>query len=161
MGSSGRILAIAKNYISLEKARQKYNTDKRVLELIDKASSFLLSHSWCTAIVNGWLGREWGHILGIFLFEITPVDSEVDDVVWVVVGDVPPAYIDIESAVNIEQVVAAYIDIMMDWVECVEAGSSVEEVYPVAVPPTLEYANMLRTRLELISNRILPELRTE
>jgi len=74
-----------------------------------------------------------------------------------VMGDVPPAYIDILSATNIKEVIESYISIMDDWIYNVMEGNSLEESYPVDVPPTKEYAIMLINRLNIIENEILPD----
>jgi hypothetical protein len=36
----------------------------------------------------------------VFLFEIIPSREDVDDKVWLIVGDLPPAYITAEDAPN-------------------------------------------------------------
>jgi len=72
----------------------------------------------------------------------------------IIVGDIPPAYIDIESATSPNEVVASYIEIMCDWVACVERGESTDDCYPVEVPPTEKYAKMLKKRLELLSEEL-------
>lgn len=68
----------------------------------------------------------------------------------------PPAYIDIESASNKTEVLQVYIKIMSDWVQCVENGESIDNCYPINVPPENEYAKMLDIRIQLIKKHILP-----
>jgi Ni,Fe-hydrogenase III large subunit len=41
---------------------------------------------------------------------------------------------------------------MEEWVESVFQGKSVEDMIPVNVPPEVEYAEMLKSRLEFIRN---------
>lgn len=132
--------------------------DIEVYNLSQEAKKYLISHSWCDGIEEGWLVAGWGYIYAIFLFKIKPAFSNVDDYVWIVVGDIPPAYIDIESARNPKEVVECYISIMSDWVECVQNGDSVEDCYPVEVPATKEYADMLSNRLKIIEEEIKTDL---
>ncbi len=49
----------------------------------------------------------------------------------------------------------AYLGEMLDWVEAVDEGRSVEDLLPVNVPPTKEWADNLRRRLDFIGNKIL------
>lgn len=133
------------------------NTEEEVetINLSKEAESFLLSHGWCDSIIEGWLAESWGYILCVFLFKIESENTEVDDYVWIVVGDIPSAYIDIESAEDSDDVLQCYVDIMSDWVECIETNKSVEDCYPIEVPPTLEYASMLKSRLKIISEELI------
>lgn len=97
-------------------------------------------------------------MLGVFLFEIEPSRSGVDKYVWIVVGDIPPAYVDVESGENPREVLESYVAIMRDWVDTVFQGESVEDCYPVEVPATKEYAEMLENRLDLLDTFIMEEL---
>jgi len=54
-----------------------------------------------------------------------------------------------------------YDDLMQEWVDAVLAGEPTDDLIPVNVPPTREYAEMLRSRLELIREMIIPWLRNE
>ncbi len=94
-------------------------------------------------------------MLVVFFFEIIPASMDADDRVWIIVGDLPSAYIDIESAANATEAIQAYTEIMDDWVQCVKKGLSTEDCYPVNVPPENKYAEMLATRLQLIRDYIL------
>jgi hypothetical protein len=126
-----------------------------IMELAKEATSFLTSHTWCKRILNGFFDRGWGYILGVFYFEIEPGSENADNFVWVIVGDIPPAYVDIESAANGLEAIKCYVDIMGDWVNNVKQGGAGENCYPVTVSPTLEHATMLENRLRLIKEQIL------
>jgi hypothetical protein len=60
--------------------------------MAEEARQYLLSFNWCKAIQKGWFGWGLGGIAAVFLFEIDPATPDVDKVLWVVVGDLPPAY---------------------------------------------------------------------
>ena len=122
--------------------------------LAKKAENYLLSHPWCNSIENGWLAVSWGYIMCVFLFKITSDEEEVDDYVWMVVGDLPYVYVDIESATEPKEVLECYVDILSDWVDAVESDDSVAHCYPVEVPPDKEYARMLKSKLGFISKEI-------
>lgn len=133
---------------------QKDNKEIETKKLYKEAYDYLLSHTWCNSIDSSWIAVSWGYILGVFLFEITSDIAEVDKYVWVVVGDIPPAYIDVQSVQDPIDVISSYIDIMSDWVKCVENDESTEDCYPVEVPATVEYAKMLKSRLEVLSKEV-------
>lgn len=132
--------------------------DKNLYGLSVKAKNYLLRHQWCKSILSGWLAVYWEGVLGVFLFEIEPSGSGVDEYVWIVVGDIPPAYVDVESGENSREVLEGYVAIMRDWADTVLKGESVEDCYPVEVPATKEYADMLQNRLDLLDTFISEEL---
>lgn len=129
--------------------------DLEFMALADEANHFLKGQNWCKTIEKQWLAANWDNILVVFYFDIIPDSPVADDKVWVIVGDLPPAYIDIESANNEIEAVQAYTKIMDDWVQCVKAGQPVDACYPVNVPPEKKYADMLDLRLGLIRKYIL------
>lgn len=97
-------------------------------------------------------------VVGVFLCYIEPEAHEnVDEWLWVVVGDVPPAYLVTDDAPTSTGALEAYIVEMQTWVAAVNAGKSVDDLIPVSVPPTKEHAAMLQTRLAFLRSRILPE----
>lgn len=126
-----------------EDIKNVQSSDLEFIELSNEATSYLLSHKWCKNIEKQWLAANWENLLVIFFFKIIPNSNTADDYVWIVVGDLPPAYIDIESAKNVKEVVHTYIEIMNDWVQCVFKGGKIEDFYPINVPPTREFAEML------------------
>jgi hypothetical protein len=77
--------------------------------------------------------------------------------VWVIVGDVPPAYITVEDAPNPATALDAYIGAMQEWVDAARAGGSVADLIPVNVPPTVENAERLGRRLQFIDEEILSQ----
>ena len=122
-----------------------------------RAIKYLSSFKWCNKILNGWLAEGFGYILCIFYFEIEPAkDSNADDKVWVIVGDIPSAYLDTIEYKTANDALCVYCCLMEEWIEQVKAGKSIEECYPVNVPPTNEYAEMLSSRVNLLKRDFLP-----
>jgi hypothetical protein len=141
--------------ILLEEALKSKPEDLEFVALAKEANLFLKGHNWCKAIEKQWLAANWDNILIVFYFDLIPNSSDVDDHVWIIVGDIPPAYIDIESANNETEAVRAYTEIMDDWVQCVKSGRSVDDCYPINVAPEKKYADMLDIRLQFIRKYIL------
>jgi hypothetical protein len=126
-------------------------------EMRDEAVNYLTSFGWCRLIVDSYFGLGVGGVVAVFLFRIEPAGDDVDEWVWVVVGDVPPAYIAVEDAPNPATALDAYIGAMQEWVDAARAGGSVAELIPVNVPPTVENAERLSRRLQFIDEEILPQ----
>jgi hypothetical protein len=126
-----------------------------------EAREFVQFYNWVTSIKAEYLGAEFEGILYIFLFEIDPARTDVDQWIWVIVGDVPPAYITCEDAKNPYEALDGYVGAMEDWVSAAQSGRSVANLIPVNVPATPENATMLDRRLKFIDEEILPSLKEE
>ena len=60
--------------------------------LVREAEEFLLWHTWCREIRHRYVGIVHEGIVAVFLFEIDPARPDVDELLWVVTGDLPTAY---------------------------------------------------------------------
>ena len=135
------------------------NTDyyDEVCVLLKEAQKYLLGFKWCNEIEKGWLVENFGYILNIYLFKILPDKKTCfDEYIWIVVGDIPPAYIDIISAKNAYEALETYIIVMQEWVNNVYQCKSVDDCFPINVPPHKEYADMLNSRLKSLERDFLP-----
>ena len=129
---------------------------KLLKQMAAEAASFLSSHHWCGSVDGQFLGYGVGGVVGVFLCLISPTAEDVDSCLWVVVGDLPPAYLITEENPDPASALDAYIDEMSSWVEAVEKGESTDDLIPVNVLPTMELAEQLRGRLVFLRERILP-----
>jgi hypothetical protein len=129
-----------------------------VLKLSAEAKDYLGSFKWCTKMKKGYLSKEWGYRLCVFYFEIETTDPAMNSV-WIIVGDMPPAYIDTQHASSPSQALERYVTLMEDWIDHVKTGRSVVECYPVHVEPIEKYADMLIQRTEKIKHYFIPDLR--
>ena len=123
--------------------------------LYAKAHAFIASFKWCQGIKKAYFGLGVDKIIAVFLFELNPALESVDSLLWVIVGDIPPAYIVTDDAPNPRQALAVYIGLMREWVNAVKAGKSVRDLVPVNAAPTEENANDLERRLEFLEEEIL------
>lgn len=126
-----------------------------ILKSLTDARKYITSMKWCAGIKEEYLGLGIGGVVSIFLFHIEPNSSEVDEFVWVIVGDLPPAYITCEKAPNPACALDGYIGAMEEWVKAVNGGNPVDDLIPVNVPPTKEYADLLDKRLNFLDTEIL------
>ena len=123
--------------------------------LLKKAEEFIHSFKWAGKSRNVYFGIGVADLLGVFLFELVPGLEGVDRYLWVIVGDVPPAYLVIDNAPNPARALATYIEEMERWADAVNAGKSIEQCIPVNGAPTRENAASLKTRLAFIEREIL------
>jgi hypothetical protein len=145
----------------IDKIRPGKASDRLSFErLAQKAQEFLRSQKWCMGIRRGFLDIGWEGILAVFFFEIEPASPDVDDSVWVIVGDLPSAYICNDSP-NGPSALEGYVWEMKRWVRAVRKGKPVTELIPVNVPPTKEYADMLGSRLKFIEKELLSQFKDQ
>lgn len=154
MENRSEIIILSNNFTNIKSLKNRTKEDKEINILSQRAFQYLERQTWCKEIETGWLAEGWGYMVGVFLFKIIPINTDVDDYVWIVVGDIPPAYIDI-GAKSVPDVLDSYISIMKDWVDCAINNLPVDECFPISVPPTKEYAEMLNSRIHLIKKVIL------
>ncbi len=146
-----------KNVIPIDQLFGEDEEDTRLLRgMVDVAQEFLLSFSWCKSIREMYFGSGVGGVVAVFFFHIEPSRPDVDEWLWVVVGDVPPAFLVIDLNKSPSQVLESYIDEMAEWVKLAEHGCSSEEVIPVNVPATREHAKALAGRLKVLRDVIVP-----
>lgn len=129
--------------------------DTELAEYLKEAREYLLYYNWCESILEEYVGLFVNRILGIFLFRIVPTRIDVDEWIWVVVGDLPPAYLTCDQCPTPVAALDGYIGAMTEWVDAAAQGKSVADLIPVNVPATLDNADLLRKRLEFLDKNIL------
>ena len=124
-------------------------------EFAAEARSFISGFPWCREVVAVYLGLGVGGVVGVALVNIAPARREVDECLWVVVGDLPPLYLTEEAGHDPASALATYISLMREWVAAVREGTSLDEVVPVDAAPTREHADMLESRLSFLEQEVL------
>lgn len=127
---------------------------------IAEARQFIGFYNWVEAIKAEYLGVAFEGIVYVFLFAIERTRMDVDPWVWVIVGDIPPAYITCDHAKTPFEALNGYVGAMEEWVAAALQGASVAELIPVNVPPTHDNAQNLSRRLQFIDEQILPTLKS-
>lgn len=135
------------------------NEERDLLKkMLDEAESYLGGFKWCRRIKKKYLGFGIGGVFAVLLFEIENKASPSDDLLWVIVGDIPPAYLVVHDGAQTPQdALKEYVDLMREWVAAVEIGGGVEELVPVNVDPTPENAQLLKSRLDYLQSEFLEE----
>lgn len=126
-------------------------TDTEILQSdLAEARKYLRSFSWCKDILATYIGLAEPGILMVAIHNIRPGQPGVDDWLWTVTGDLPPAYLVTDDARTPEQALEAYIGEMRAWVDAIQFGQPTEDLIPVNVPATSENAALLKSRLEIL-----------
>jgi len=126
--------------------------------LYEKAKSFLYGHKWCKEVEKGWHDENFSILdkLGVFLFKLEPINDDVDNHIWIIVGDLPSVYLD-ASVETGKDALETYCELMSDWVDNVFKGQSLDESYPVEAEPTKQNAELLKKRIAFIRKELLME----
>lgn len=134
--------------------------DTRLLQAMAvKARSYIENFAWCDKIQSSYFGDGYGGIVAVFLFQIEPSHAEVDEWLWVIVGDLPSAYLVLDNANYPSEALEAYIEEMSEWVMLAKEGRSSTTVIPVNAPAIPEFAMMLEGRLSFLRDTIVPAFR--
>ena len=127
-----------------------------ILGLYDEAREYLESFDWCVSTKKVWYDKDHGiyEKIGVFLFEIEPLNDTVDDFIWVIVGDLPSVYLD-KSVTTGQEALETYCELMQEWADNIKSGKSLDECYPVPIDTTIENAELLSGRISFIRRELL------
>ncbi|HKR26293.1 MAG TPA: hypothetical protein VJS11_02525 [Acidobacteriaceae bacterium] len=106
----------------------------RLRRMEAEARAFLTAFKWCGGIRDFYFGAGIGDVFAIFLARIEPWGPGVDEYLWVVVGDLPPAYLVVDDCKTPKEALRAYIGEMRKWVAVAEYGCDPTNVIPVECP---------------------------
>jgi hypothetical protein len=129
--------------------------DADVPTLAKAAENFLASQSWCGRVQQVTAVFAIVGIVGVFRCSLLPRSPDADVMVWVIVGDLPPACIVHEPGDLWQDALTGYVSEMERWIEAVRAGTSLDNIIPVNVLPSRESADMLASHLDFIRSRLL------
>lgn len=136
--------------------------DTRLLNgMLRKAKDYIGSFSWASEPKTVYFGGGIGGVLAVFLFEFSEPIAGSDTWLWVIVGDVPSAYLVVDVTPTPTLAIEEYCKLMEEWARAVEDGGSLDDVFPVAAAPTDEHAKMLRSRIRHIRKEVVPWLNVE
>jgi len=77
---------------------------------------------------------------------------------WVIVGDLPSAYLVVETDDSPADAMERYCGLMEDWIAAVRDGTSLQDVFPVTADPTPESALLLEKRIAFLLAEIIPRM---
>jgi hypothetical protein len=128
-----------------------------LLPMADEALAYIRGFRWAPPIRDLYLAFGIGKIIALFLVRFErPIKGDLDEELWVVVGDMPSAYFVTEAAPDPAEALTAYCELMEDWADRIFEGRDLEGSYPIPVAPTIEHAGMLKSRMETIRKEFVP-----
>ena len=134
--------------------------DKLLKEMAEEAKNWLLKKNICSEVKDIHFGEGVGGIFASFLFKIQTDSEDREKFIWVVCGDIPTHYFDIddERIRDGEQAIMHYSELLVGWIEGVRSKKPFECEVDVGVPPTIEWTNNLTKRLNFIAKYFMGEL---
>jgi hypothetical protein len=129
---------------------------RRLRDMEARAREFISSFDWCDGIRDFYFGDGIGDVFAVFFARIRPARPSVDEHLWIVVGDIPSAYLVADDCPTPRAAVEGYIWEMRKWVALAKEGKSSRDVIPVIVPATPEWAETLKSRLDALEKKIMP-----
>ena len=134
--------------------------DTTLLKIMaEGAMKYLQSFSWCKRIRSTYFGDGYGGSVAVFLFYLEPSREGVDEWLWVVFGDVPPAYLVTDIAKTPSQALDHYAAEVSVWVALAEKGRSSKDAIPVNLPATPENAARIASKIKILEEFIVPSFR--
>jgi hypothetical protein len=121
-----------------------------------EARSYISSFRWCPLIKELFLGQGTGGVVAVFLAQFSERIGGRDEFLWIIVGDLPSAYLVVDLIQTPAQALRAYCDLMEEWVNAVLQHKPLDGVFPVKAAATVENAEALQKRLEFLREDIVP-----
>ncbi len=156
--SHGKLIASG-----LTPAAEIASDDEVDLKLLQKmsgrATQYISSFSWCEGVLESYFAGGLGGIFAVFFFHIRPSRPEVDPWIWIMVGDIPSAYLPLSDCRSPSEALDTYIEGMSKWIELArqgKTGTAEQGVPPVNVPATPEWAERLRQKLDGLKEIVRP-----
>jgi hypothetical protein len=126
-------------------------------QMVQKAKAHIESWSWAGPITEEYSAIGIGGIFVVCLFRFVPLRKNLCELMWVVVGDIPPATVRADTCDSAVKALTIYINAMQKWIDAVRNSLPVDDLAPVNVPPTADWADKLQSRISYLRDEILPD----
>jgi hypothetical protein len=70
---------------------------KLLSEMAVQAADYTRSFDWCLEFHEQYFGDGFGGVVALFLHRVTIREFEAPEWIWVIVGDLPSVYLDLEG----------------------------------------------------------------
>jgi hypothetical protein len=120
------------------------------------AQDYIQSFSWCPPISRMYLTYGVGGVVAVFQVEFAHKVQDTDDKLWIVVGDLPSAYLVVEPVDDPGLALERYCELMDQWISAVRSSSDLRDAFPVTTEPTLKNAESLNRRIDVLRTEIIP-----
>jgi hypothetical protein len=125
--------------------------------MLGRAREYVESSCWCSRILDAYFGFGIGEVVALFLFEVE-IQTGAREWLWVVEGDLPSAYLVTDHAPNPRAALQVYCELMEEWAAAVQNRLPLDQVFPVKAPADAAHAAMLRKRIALLREQVLPAM---
>jgi hypothetical protein len=122
-----------------------------------RPATILLLTAGAADIRDAHLAFGVGGVIGVFLFAIEPAEAGVDDTLWIVVGDLPPAYLVCDKTPDWRGALHNYIYEMRRWIAAVRSARPLTMSFLLPRQSTTEHADMLESRLDFIQQQLIDD----
>jgi hypothetical protein len=131
-------------------------------ELAKEARAYLEYHTWCKGVEKIDFALGFSKV-AVFHCRIKPRPGEGQDL-FVIVGDIPPLYLDLEDAPTAHEALEMYVDIMIALCDTYEDGESLDEYPPLrergswrVLEPNNVMIKALRGRMSFIERNLVTD----
>jgi len=146
--------------ILIDTIRGDDDLDAKLLrEMADEAIDYIRSFDWCAELHESYFGDGVGGIVALFLCRVTIRKIEEPEWIWVVVGDLPSAYMEFDVAPNPRAALLRYIEGVEEWLAATPEERSSDNLIPIEVPHGDDLMDALRGRMETLRSIVLPNMR--
>jgi len=140
-----------------EMAGEDEGETERLRKMEKQARDFITEFEWCQEIRELYFGDGIGDVVAVFLARIKPCRPSVDEYLWIVVGDLPSAYLVTDDCPRPKDALEGYIWEMRKWIDLAKQGRASKQVIPINVPATPEWAETLQSRMDALERQIIPQ----
>jgi hypothetical protein len=135
-------------------------TDTRLLrEMANEAERYIRSFAWCLQLNEGFFTDGFGGVVAIFLFRGDIANLGKDQWTWVLVGDIPSVYLEMDDEhVSPHDALHRYIEGIEKWITAARSGLSLQELIPIDAPTDPNVLDVLTGRIDTLRKHILPHI---
>ncbi|MFA5192329.1 MAG: hypothetical protein WC740_16605 [Verrucomicrobiia bacterium] len=128
-------------------------------KMLETATHYIRGFRWCPGIDRVYLGYGVGGVVAVFLFHFQEKIDGTEEWLWVIVGDLPSAYlVVVDGPKDAPAALRVYCELMEDWANAILNGQPLDDHFPVEAKPTPNNATSLLNRLDFIKSELLPPL---
>lgn len=124
--------------------------------MAQQAEDYLQGFNWCKSIREAYFGSGYGGIVAVFFFRIVPSKPQMDEWFWIIVGDLPPAWLPTDRGKTPSEALENYIWEMTRWVHFAKRGRIPDDGIPVNLPPNWKNAEALEDKLKVLRKAVVP-----
>jgi hypothetical protein len=156
----GKLEPPAKGVVPLVEMRGDDEEDATLLrEMAELAVRYLKTFDWCREVGDGYFGDGVGGIISVLLFNVRIGNPPANEWLWVFVGDIPSAYMMVGNCKTPYEALKRYVSGLSEWINEAALGRTSQDLIPIELPPTEEFARMLQSRVDFLNEHILPDFR--